>query len=157
MVWVYLSEDAIHCPVRLIQKYMSLCLPNGKRNNFYMQSLQRPTPRRWYSNQVVGQNSLSKVVKQMMKEANIEGFFTNHSLCRTEGTRFFRGGIDRKLIKETTGHWSDSVDAYQITVLVMSRGQKIVRSLGMVLWQKLVRTQSQTSLSKKKNNEDERC
>ena len=86
-----------------------------KGTTFSMQSLQRPTPKRWYSNQVVGQNSISKVVKQMMKDANIEGFFTNHSLRRTGGTRLFRGGIDRKLVKETTGHRSDSVDAFQIT------------------------------------------
>ena len=115
IVWVYPSKDKTRCPVCLVEKYLSLCPPFQKRNNFYLQSLQRPTPKTWYSNQVVGQNSISKVVKQMMKDANIEGFFTNHSLRRTGGTRLFRGGIDRKLVKETTGHHSDAVDAYQIT------------------------------------------
>ena len=51
----------------------------------------------------------------MMKDANIEGFFTNHRLRRTGGTRLFRAGVDRKLVKEVTGHRSDAVDAYQIT------------------------------------------
>ena len=50
-----------------------------------------------------------------MKAANIEGFFTNHSLQRTGGTRLFRAGVPHKLVKEATGHHSDSVDAYQIT------------------------------------------
>ena len=44
-----------------------------------------------------------------------KGFFTNHSLRRTGGTRLFRTGVDHKLVKEATGHRSDSVDDYQIT------------------------------------------
>ena len=50
-----------------------------------------------------------------MKSAKIEGFFTNHCLRHTGGTRLFQAGVDRKLVKETTGHSSDAVDAYQIT------------------------------------------
>ena len=50
-----------------------------------------------------------------MKEAKIEGFFTNHSLRRSGGTRLFNAGIDRKLVKEATGHKSDAVDQYQVT------------------------------------------
>ena len=115
VVWVYPSSDETRCPVRLVGKYLSLCPEGTKRSNFYLQGLQKPTPKRWYSNQVVGQQKISKVVKTMMKEANIEGFFTNHSLRRTGGTRLFRAGVDRKLVKEATGHRSDSVDAYQIT------------------------------------------
>ena len=38
------------------------------------------------------------------------------SLVRRSGTtRMFQGGIDRKIIKEVTGHRSDAIDAYQIT------------------------------------------
>ena len=59
----------------------------------------------------IDQQPIAKVVKEMMKEAGIEGFFTNHSLKR----RLFRGGVDRKLVKEATGHRSDAVDLYQIT------------------------------------------
>ena len=51
----------------------------------------------------------------MMKEANIEGFFTNHSLRHSGGTRLFRAGVDCKLVKEVTGHRSGAVDRYQIT------------------------------------------
>ena len=50
-----------------------------------------------------------------MEKGNFEGYFTNHSLRRSGGTRLFRAGIDRKLVKEVTGHHSDAVDQYQIT------------------------------------------
>ena len=69
----------------------------------------------WYAGQVVGENSIAKVVKEIMKEAKIEGFFTNHSLRRSGGTQLFNAGINRKLVKEATGHKSDAVDAYQVT------------------------------------------
>ena len=45
-----------------------------------------------------------------MEKANILGFFTNHSLRCNSGTRLFQSGVDRKLIKESTGHCSDAVD-----------------------------------------------
>ena len=50
-----------------------------------------------------------------MKTAGIEGFFTNHSARHTGGTHLFRAGVQRKLIKESTGHTSDAVDKYQLT------------------------------------------
>ena len=54
-------------------------------------------------------------MSEACRKAKIEGFITNHSLRRTGTTRLFRSGIDRKLIKEFTGHSSDAVDAYAIT------------------------------------------
>ena len=116
IVWVYPNVDNVNrCPVRLIEKYLGLCPKVKKRANFYLQSLQKPTPTQWYSNQVVGENSIGKVVKTLMADANIEGYFTNHSTRRTGSTRLFRAGVDRKLIKEATGHSSDAIDKYQVT------------------------------------------
>ena len=92
IVWVYPSENVNRCPVRLVKKYMSLCPKYYKKNNFYLQGKQRTTPTQWYSCQVVGSNTIGKVVKELMKAAKIEGFFTNHSLRRTGGTRLFRAG-----------------------------------------------------------------
>ena len=54
-------------------------------------------------------------MSNLLKSANLDGHFTNHSLQRTSATRLFQAGIDRKLIKEFTGHTSDAVDKYQIT------------------------------------------
>ena len=115
IVWVYPSENIDRCPVRLTQKYLSLCPQYTKKPNFYLQSKQKYTPSIWYAGQVVGENSIAKVVKELMKEAKIDVFFTNHSLRRSGCTRLFNAGIDRKLVKEATGHRSDAVDAYQVT------------------------------------------
>ena len=51
----------------------------------------------------------------MLKSAHLDGFFTNHSLRRSGTTRLFQAGVDRKIIKEFTGHTSDAVDNYQVT------------------------------------------
>ena len=115
IVWVCPSENPDRCPVRLMQKYLALCPQYTKKPNFYLQSRVKFTPSVWFAGQVVGENSIAKVVKELMKEAKIEGFFTNHSLRRSGGTRLFNAGIDRKLVKEATGHRSDAVDAYQVT------------------------------------------
>ena len=53
-------------------------------------------------------------MQEICKKAKVEGFITNHSLCHTGTTKFFVKGVDRKLIKEFTGHVSDAVDAYAI-------------------------------------------
>ena len=63
----------------------------------------------------MGQHSLSKVVKNLLSSASIDGYFTNHSLRRSGASRLFQANVDRKLVKEATGHSSDAVDAYQIT------------------------------------------
>ena len=104
--------------MRLVEKYISLCpvvSTKTKKFNFYLRSLEKPTPSQWYGEQIVGKNSLRNVVSAMLKDAKLDGFFTNHSLRRTGTTRLFQKGVDRKLIKEFTGHTSDAVDNYQVT------------------------------------------
>ena len=80
-----------------------------------MQSLQKPTPIQWYGEQVVGMQTLSKVIKNLMQSAEIDGYFTNHSARRTGGTLLFQAGVDLKLVKEMTGYTSNAVDKYQVT------------------------------------------
>ena len=116
--WIHPAGNISHCPIRLVDKYMSLCPPVTKstmKPNFYLRSLKRFNPAQWYSTQVVGLNTLCKTVGQMLKDANLDGYFTNHSLRRTGTTRLFHAGIDRKLVKEYSAHRSDAVDQYQIT------------------------------------------
>ena len=115
VVWVYPNDNPIRCTVRLVEKYLSLCPKYTKKENFYLQSRAKPTPKVWYQEQVIGKNTISKVVQVMVKTSKIEGFFSNHSLRRSGGTRLFNQGVDRKLVKEITGHRSDAVDAYQVT------------------------------------------
>ena len=110
--------NPVRCPVRIIDKYVSL-LPaikhSTKKANFYLRSLEKYSPAQWYGEQVVGLNSIRKVMSSICEKAKIKGFIMNHSLRRTGTTRLFRNGIDRKLIKEFTGHTSYAVDAYSIT------------------------------------------
>ena len=116
IVWVYPSEDPTRCPIRLVDKYISLLpevTPKTKKFNFYLRSLEKSNLAQWYGEQVVGHHSLTKVAGELLKECG--GFFSNHSLCRTSTTRLFQAGVDRKVIKEFTGHVSDAVDKYQIT------------------------------------------
>ena len=45
IIWVNPSQDVNKCPVRLVDKYISLCLPIGKSGNvsFTCEVLKRPT------------------------------------------------------------------------------------------------------------------
>ena len=116
IVWIYPSKNINRCPVRLVEKYLGLCPPNyTKKPNFYLNTLKLPHPKQWYSREVMGANNVRKVVKELLMSAEIDGYFTNHSLRRTGGSRLFQAGVDRKLVKEFTGHRSDAVDCYQIT------------------------------------------
>ena len=117
IVWVYPSANVNRCLVRIIDKYVSLLPPmcKSRKPNFYLRSLDKYTPVQWYGEQMVGQNTLRKIMGEISEKGNLEGFFTNHSLCRSSTTRLFQAGVDRKLVKEFTGHRSDAVDAYQIT------------------------------------------
>ena len=118
IVWIYPSENINKCPVRLIDKYVSLCPPvkNEKvKSTFYLRALEKPNPAQWYSNRVVGKNTLRQTVGKRLKNSKLDGFFSNHSLRRSGTTRLFQAGIDRKLVKEYTGHRSDAVDQYQVT------------------------------------------
>ena len=63
----------------------------------------------------MGINSLKKVVKNLLGKANIEGYFTNHSLRRTGRSRLFQAGVEWKIVKKVMGHASDAIDSYQIT------------------------------------------
>ena len=42
----------------------------------------------------------------MLKDAELDGYFTNHSLKRSSTTCLFQVGVDRKIVKEFTLHTS---------------------------------------------------
>ena len=94
VVWVCPNSENINrCLVRLVDKYVSLCPPHFKKENFYLKSLQKTNPAQWFAAQVVvvGVNTLKKVIKNMLGHANIDGYYTNHSLRCTGSTRMFQG------------------------------------------------------------------
>ena len=83
--------------------------------NFYLRSLERTNPAQWFSTEVVGCNTLSKTVGQMLKSSKLDGFFSNHSLRHIGTSRLFQAGLPRKFIKEYSGHQSEALDKYAIT------------------------------------------
>ena len=69
IVWVYPSANVDRCPVRIIDKYLSL-LPQvreKRKANFYLRSLEKFTPAQWYGEQVVGQNTLVQLWENLVK------------------------------------------------------------------------------------------
>ena len=130
--------------------YLGLCPRYYKKANFYLKLLASPRPKQWYCEQVVGQNTLEKTIANLMKDADIAGYFTNHSARRTGGTRLFRGGVECKLVKEATGHSSDAVDKYQIT----SEEQRMLMS-GILA--NRPKESCNDNLSKKEGGEVESC
>ena len=101
--------------VRLYQKYVSLLPNNGKCQALYKYSLSlnRLSPGTWYSDKPMGVNALKGVVKNIAKDAGVEGKFSNHSLRASTATRLFQSGVDEQIIKEVTGHKSDAVRMYK--------------------------------------------
>ena len=119
IVWINPNKsDVARCPVRLIDKYMSLVPPvksETSKHNFYLRSMEKPNPVQWYTSQVVGLNTLRKTVGELLKKSEFDGYFTNHSLRRSNITRLFQAGVDKKLIREISGHRSDAIDKYCVT------------------------------------------
>ena len=111
-MWIKPNADPTRCPVCIVEKYLNLILYGGSNASLYVQSMKKPKPNVWYTTQPVGINKIRKVVGKMLKNAGLDGYFTNHSLRRTCATRLFRSGQSTKLIKEITGHVSDAVNKY---------------------------------------------
>ncbi len=75
----------------------------------------RLSPVQWYANKTIGVNSLKKTVKELTKQAGLVGHYTNHSLRSTAVTRMYNQGLDKQVIKEVTGHKSDTIRTYKRT------------------------------------------
>lgn len=102
-------EAGSRCLVSLLDLYIEKLPPIAKTQDlFYCRSLQKYDPERgpWYSNQPRGKHYLSEMVKNMCKDAKVEGQFTNHSLRATGATELFRNNVPEKVIQEFTGHRS---------------------------------------------------
>lgn len=81
---------------------------------FYLKPLQKFKGKRvWYSTVPLGHNKLNSMVKTMMSEAGVEGYYTNHSLRATAVSRLFQNDVDDKLIKGVTGHRSEALQGYK--------------------------------------------
>ena len=115
VIWIKPNVNWVRCPVRIIEKYLNLISYGGSKGNLYVQSLKKPCPSCWFSTIPVGINTLRKTVGKILRNAGLDGYFTNHSLRRICATCLFQAGASEKLMKEMTGHISDSVLKYQVT------------------------------------------
>ena len=115
IVWVKPSSNWERDPVRIVEKNLSLLPKEDKKPNLYLQSLKKPEPTCWYSTVPLGINKVRGCVSQMLHNAGLDRYFTNHSLHRSCITRLFQSGTDVKLIKEVSGHVFDVVQKYQTT------------------------------------------
>ena len=66
----------------------------------------------WYECAPVGCDKLVKYLETMCREAGITKK-TNHSLRATGTTALFRANVPKKLIRDVTGHKSNSLQLYR--------------------------------------------
>lgn len=104
------------CHVELLKLYIGKLLPDTEM--FYYRASQKKNlgphdP--WYSAQLIGHNTLGKMLKMMFMSAGLDsGGITNHSLRATAATRLLEHGVADKSIQNRTGHRSvQGLQAYQ--------------------------------------------
>jgi len=101
--------------ILLYKKYISHRPPEAKTNAFYLKPLKNPKGNIWYAEQPVGVNTISMVVKNLMKFKEDSNFYTNHSLRRTAVCRLNQAGFDIESIKKRTGHnTNEGLMAYDV-------------------------------------------
>ena len=104
------------CPERcvVVDTYKKRCPKDSLQNAFYLKPLQKLKGKSvWYSTVPLGHNKPNSMMKTMMSEAGVEGYYTNHSLRATAVSRLFQNDVDDKLIKGVTGHRSDTLQGYK--------------------------------------------
>ena len=106
------------CHVQILQKYLSKIPPTAYQHDyFYLRPVKEFSHDGfWYTTQVIGKNTLSKMVSNMFLQAGIDKKVTNHSLRATGTTELYRCGVPEKIIMQRTGHKSmDGVRVYERT------------------------------------------
>ena len=103
------------CPVHIILKYLSLLPSDRKCKSFYLQPKCKYSSYCYYLDRAAGENRLRDTVKEVCKNANLPGFYSNHSLRSTACTRMYNCNIDEQVIMEITGHRSLAVRSYKRT------------------------------------------
>ena len=73
-------------------------------------SIDEDTQAVWFTANPIGRNTLANLVKDMCKEAKLQGKKTNHSLRATGVSNLFQAGVPEKLIQQF--RWATTVSAY---------------------------------------------
>ena len=96
------------CLVSLLDTYLQKLPETALKNDiFYCRSLEKYiNDSKWYSHQPRGKNYLANMVKNMFKDAKIDGEYTNHSLRASGASEMFVSHVPEKVIQQFTGHRS---------------------------------------------------
>lgn len=105
-----IATGAYNCHVRLLDSYFSKVPPTlvASDAKFY----RMPLPfvpfgmRPWFFDDPLLHRTIQTLVKKMREEANISGYFTNHSLRATGATTLFDASVLESIIQKHTGHKS---------------------------------------------------
>ena len=98
------SLDSDKCPVKILQKYLSLIPVNCNCPSFYLQPKKKITPDCWFQDRPAGVNRLRNTIKEICKSAKLPGFYSNHSLRSTSCTKMYECDVDEQIIQEISGH-----------------------------------------------------
>ncbi len=115
-VTIFLNlEDRSQCPVSIFYKYHSRLPLKCNCSALYLRPRKVFTDDAWFQDSPVGINKLCNVVKDLTREAGLNGNFTNYSLRLMAATCLYQGGVEEQVICELTGHHSLSIQLYKCT------------------------------------------
>ena len=111
------------CIIRLYKLYLSKLHNDLPPDAFYFKpkEITSPSDPVWFTRQVLGVNTLAKIVSTICTNGGLAGHRTNHSLRATAATRMYDLEFDEQLVCETTGHRSHCVRSYKRTSSELKR------------------------------------
>ena len=82
-----ITTNPDRCFIHIYKTYMLKCPSDRPAGAFYLQPLQKPKGDIWFSKVLCGHNTLQKIVPELMKAAEISGYYINHTLHASAATR----------------------------------------------------------------------
>lgn len=96
-----------NCPVASFLFYVDKL--NPKLKVFFQRPKESPTlSGPWFDNQVLGQKSIDKMMKNISKEAKLSQIYTNHCIRATCITLLDSAGVEARHIMSISGHKSEA-------------------------------------------------
>ena len=119
-VLVFPCNDQSKCLVYYYKKYISMLPKSLKYQELYLQENSKKRialGESCFKDRPIGINTLGSTMKELAKNANLVGFFTNHSLRASSATVMYNheANFPEQLIAETTCHRSNAIRSYKRT------------------------------------------
>lgn len=108
------KEKEQKCPVEAFELYLSKLSTTKNISVLFRKSLRNPkTDEPWYSEIVLGKNTLGSMMKTISKDAGLSKTYTNHSIRVTTVNVLKEAGYTNDKIQSVTGHRNEaSVSRY---------------------------------------------